>query len=541
LKIRRIAGFAASVAVGALVLTACSGTPSDTKSTETSGAGPSTGIVTAWGSEPQNPLIPTNTNETGGGKILDEVFAGLIYYDAKGAPHNEMAESIETTDSQNYTIKVKSGQKFTNGEAVTAKSFVDAWNYGALLSNGQLSSYFFEGIEGFSYDADSALSGLKVVDDTTFTVKLMQPESDFPLRLGYSAFFPLPEAAFADLKAFGENPVGNGPYMLAKAGAWEHNVGIELVPNPDYAGDRVAQNGGVTLKFYETLDGAYNDLLADQLDVLDSIPDSAFGTFEDELGKRAVNQPAAIFQSFTIPQNLAHFTGKEGNLRRQAISMSINRPEITDAIFQGTRTPAIDFTSPVIAGWSDSIPGNAVLTFDATKAKKLWAEADAISPFEGTFTIGYNTDGGHQAWVDAVTNSIKNTLGIQAEGNPFAVFADLRKQVTDRTITGAFRTGWQADYPSLFNFLGPIYGTDAGSNDGDYSNPAVDALLKKGLAASTVDDANKIFQQAQETLFKDLPAIPLWYSNVTGGSSTLVDNVEIGWNSVPLYYQITKK
>jgi len=417
---------------------------------------------------------------------------------------------------------------------------VDAWSYGALLSNEQLSSYFFESIEGFSYDADSELTGLAVVDDTTFTVALKQPEADFPLRLGYSAYFPLPEAAFADLAVFGENPIGNGPYKLAEEGAWEHNVGIDLVPNEDYSGDRAAQNGGISLTFYETQDAAYNDLLADQLDVLDAVPDSAFGTFTDELGDRAVNQPSAVFQSFTIPQNLEHFSGEEGTLRRQAISMAINREEITDAIFQGTRTPATDFTSPVIAGWSDSVPGSEVLAYDADGAKKLWAEADAISPFTGSFTIGYNTDGGHQAWVDAVTNSIKNTLGISAEGKPYAVFADLRKEVTDRTITGAFRTGWQADYPSLFNFLGPIYATDAGSNDGDYSNPEFDDALKQGSAASSVDDANKIFQQAQEILFQELPAIPLWYSNVTGGSATTVDNVEFGWNSVPLYYEVTK-
>ena len=561
MTIRRIAGFAASVAVGALVLTACSGTPSDTESSPSTD-GTSTGIVTANGNEPQRPLVPSDTNEVGGGKILDLLFAGLVYYDAEGKPLNEVAESIETEDQQNYTITLKSGWTFTNGEDVTAKSFVDAWNYGALSTNGQLSSYFFENIEGFAdanycepdagpVDEDGKptclpapkaenMSGLVAVDDSTFTVALVQPEADFPLRLGYSAFFPLPEAAFTDIAAFGENPIGNGPYKLAKEGAWEHNVGLDLVPNADYAGDRAAQNGGVKFTFYETQDAAYNDLLSDQLDVLDAVPDSAYGTFKEELGDRAVNQPSAVFQSFTIPQNLPGFSGEEGKLRRQAISMAIDRKEITDTIFQGTRTPASDFTSPVIAGWSDSVPGSEVLEFDATKAKALWAEADAIAPFTGKFTIGYNVDGGHQSWVDAVTNQLKNNLGIEAVGNPFAVFADLRKQVTDRTIMGAFRTGWQADYPSLFNFLGPIYATGAGSNDGDYSNPEFDALLKEGSAATSVDDANKIFQQAQEILFEDLPATPLWYSNVTGGSATTVENVVFGWNSVPLYYEVTK-
>ena len=41
------------------------------------------------GSEPQNPLIPGNTNETGGGRIVDEIFAGLVYYDADGEVHND--------------------------------------------------------------------------------------------------------------------------------------------------------------------------------------------------------------------------------------------------------------------------------------------------------------------------------------------------------------------------------------------------------------------------------------------------------------------
>ena len=47
-------------------------------------------------------------------------------------------------------------------------------------------------------------------------------------------------------------------------------------------------------------------------------------------------------------------------------------------------------------------------------------------------------------------------------------------------------------------------------------------------------------QDAQEILLEDLPAIPLWYSNVTGGYAEVAQNVEFGWNSVPLYYEISK-
>ncbi|GAA1502915.1 oligopeptide transport system substrate-binding protein [Agromyces terreus] len=536
MKIKRIGVAAiALAAAGALVLTGCtSGSPESTDGASSSA------VITTNGSEPQNPLVPTNTNETGGGKILDSIFAGLVYYDADGAPHNDVAEDISTDDAQNYTIKIRSGLKFSNGEDVTSSSFVDAWNYGALLSNEQLSSYFFESIEGFSYDEDSELTGLEVVDDTTFTVKLKQPESDFPLRLGYSAFFPLPESAFDDIEAFGNNPVGNGPYMLDGEDAWKHNEKIDLVVNPDYDGPRAAQNGGLDIVFYATQEAAYADLQGGNLDVLDAIPDGALSTFQDEFGDRSVTQAAAIFQSFTVPDRLAHFGGEEGKLRRAAISKAIDRGEITDVIFSGTRTPAHDFTSPVIDGYSEDIPGSDVLDFDADAAKDLWAQADAISPWSGSFQIAYNADGGHQAWVDAVANQLKNNLGIDASGAPYPTFAEVRTAVTDRSIQTAFRTGWQADYPALFNFLGPIYATGAGSNDGDYSNADFDALLKEGLAETDLDAANAKFQEAQEILFQDLPAIPLWYSTVNGAYSESVDNVQFGWNSVPLYNEITK-
>lgn len=525
-----VAGSIAMVAAASLTLAGCAGG---------STSGSSSAVITTNGSEPQNPLIPTNTNETGGGKIVDSIFAGLVYYDADGAVVNEIADSITSEDNTVWDIKIKDNYTFTNGEKVTADSFINAWEYGALLSNAQLNSYFFDVIEGFSYDEDTDLTGLAKVSDTEFTVTLSAPASDFPLRLGYSAFMPLPTVFFDDPEAFGENPVGNGPYMVAENG-WAHNEKISLVTNPDYHGGRKPVNGGIDIIFYASEDAAYADLLSDNLDVLDAVPSSALATFKTDLGDRAVQQAAAIFQSFTIPQYLAHFSGAEGELRRQAISMAVNRDEVTSVIFEGTREPAKDFTSPVINGWSDSIPGSDVLDYNADQAKKLWAQADAISPWSGTFQIAYNADGGHQAWVDAVTNSIKNTLGIDASGAPFATFKELRTQVTDRTITTAFRTGWQGDYPALANFLEPIYQTNAGSNDGDYSNPEVDALFAKGNSAATLDEANGYYQQAQEILFKDLPAVPLWYGAVSGGFSTLVENVVFGWNSVPLYYQITK-
>jgi oligopeptide transport system substrate-binding protein len=505
----------------------------------------STDVVTVNGGEPQNPLIPTNTNETNGGRIVDRLFAGLMSYDSNGTSKMEVAKSIETTDNVNYRITLQPDWKFTDGSPVTAHSFVDAWNYGALTTNAQLQQSFFSPIDG--YDAVAApkptaqsMSGLKVVSDNEFTVKLKAPTIDFKTRLAFAPFYPLPEAAFKDMAAFGQHPVGNGPYKLADGDAWQHNVKIDLEPNRDYHGSRVPKNKGLRILFYANLDTAYADLLAGNLDVLDTIPTSALPTYRKDLGDRAVTGPTAQNQTLDTPLRLAHFGGEEGRLRRLAISAAINRPQICQQIFDGTRAPAREFTARSLPGYDGNNPGADALNFDPARAKKLWVRANAISPWRGTYTIAYNADGGHQEWVDAVANSIKNTLGVDAIGAPQPTFAQIRTQISNRSIQTAFRSGWQGDYPSLLEFLEPLFLTGAGSNDIGYSNPEFDQAVNRAESATTIKDSYWLANKAQEILLRDMPVVPLWDYINAAGHSPAVHDVAIAWNGLPGYEGITK-
>lgn len=550
---KRLVGLGAFALASSLVLTACGGGGGG----DDTGEGASTGIVTVGNGEPQNPIIPTMTNETFGSKVTSNIFAGLVYYDAEGVVHNEVAESIESDDNQVWTITLNDGWTFSDDTPVTAQSFVDAWNYGAYGPNAQNLSYFFEPIEGFAdvnfaedqLDAEGAplegevpasetMSGLEVVSETEFTVTLSQPESDFPLRLGYSAFYPLPESFFDDPEAFGEAPIGNGPYVLD---TWEHNALIELRPNESYAGEREVQNGGVDLVAYTDEDSAYNDLLDGNLDIVTNVPASAFGTFEEELGDRAVNQPAAVIQVINVPEYVEGFAGEAGLLRRQAISMAIDRDQVTETVFSGSRTPATDFTSPVINGWTEELEGNEVLDYNPEEAARLWEEAEAIEPWgDEPLYIGSNADSDHQSWIDPVCNGIRDTLGIDCEFDAYPTFDEFLDARDNEEIPGLFRGGWQADYPAMSNFLGPIYGTGAGSNDMGYSSEEFDAKLDEASGESDPDTAIELYKEAQTILFQDMPGIPLWYNNATGGWSEAVENVVFGWDSDPLLYQVTK-
>ena len=221
---------------------------------------------------------------------------------------------------------------------------------------------------------------------------------------------------------------------------------------------------------------------------------------------------------------------------RQAISMAIDRQTITKTVLQGISTAATDFSSPVVQGYSKDICGE-FCAFNPAKAKALLAAAGG---FKGTLEIAYNTDGGHKAWVEATWNSIKATLGIDCSARAYPDRKSLRDPITKGSMKVAFRTSWQMDYPALEDFLAPIFDKGAGSNDAHYDNPSFDDLLQEGDKATTPADAIKSYQAGEKLLVTDMPVIPLWYANTTGGYSENVSNVKFDVFGVPIFTDITK-
>ncbi|MFF7201598.1 ABC transporter substrate-binding protein [Streptomyces sp. NPDC008141] len=523
----------------ALAATACGG------GSDSGGSGADGIVSSSWG-DPQNPLEPANTNEVQGGKVLDMLFRGLKRYDPKtGEAQNMIASKIDTTDSVNFTITIKDGWNFSNGEKVTAQSFVDAWNYGANLKNNQKNAYFFGYIDGYAAvhpesgaPTAQTLSGLKVVSPTTFTVKLSQKFSTWPDTLGYAAFAPLPKAFFDDHDAWIAKPIGNGPYAVD---SYAKGSKMAMRRWDGYKGPDKAQNGGVDLNVYTDNNTAYTDLTAGNLDLVDDVPASQLKNVEADLGGRYINTPAGIIQTLAFPYYDKAWNTPNGAKVRTGLSMAINREQITDTIFQKTRTPAKDWTSPVLGadgGFSETLCGKAC-EYNAAEAKKLVAEGGGIPG--GQMKLTYNADtGSHKDWIDAVCNSINNALGNDRAcvGNPVGTFADFRNQITQLKMRGPFRAGWQMDYPLIQNFLQPLYYTNASSNDGKWTNKEFDKLVDQANAETDVAKAVETFQQAEEVVRDQMAAIPLWYQNGSAGYSERISNVSLNPFSVPVYNEI---
>ena len=529
MRTKRIAGTSV-VLTGALLLTACGGGGGGEGGGDAAADGG--GTFSVYIGEPENPLLPGNTGETEGGQVVDALWTGLVEYDRESneAVYTGVAESIESDDQTTWTVNLKDGWTFHDGTPVTAQSYVDSWNYVANSENAQGNSYFFSNVEG--YDAlqgkDGAsptateMSGLRVVDEQTFEVTLSEPYAQWPTTVGYTAFFPMPEAFFEDPEGFGEQPVGNGPFKADEA--FQEGQGITLTRYEEFGGDEPAKAAGVEFRVYTEINTAYNDLQAGSLDVVDQIPPDAIGSAEDQFGERFKTTPRGDITALGFPTYDERFADPQV---RRAFSMAIDRQAITDAIFQGARTPAASFVSPVIDGHREDACD--VCELNVEEAKRMLDEAgfDKSEPVD----LWFNAGAGHEEWMQAVGNQLRENLGVEYQLRGDLQFAEYLPKQDEKGMTGPFRSGWIMDYPVMENMLGPTYSTaalpPAGSNVTFYSNEEFDAKLKEGNAADSIDAAIQAYQEAEDILVADMPATPLFFGLVQYAHSEKVDEVYV--------------
>jgi ABC-type transport system substrate-binding protein len=518
-KLNKRPGALALALAGAMLLSACGG---DDDNGSGSSGGEGGGSFSVAINNPENPLVPGNTTESEGSQVVKALWTGLIQYSEDGeVEYTGIADSIESDDNTTWTITLKDGWTFHDGTPVTAESFVDAWNYTAYSPNAQGASYFFSNIVGYDdlqAPTDDAgeitgdpvateMTGLEVVDDQTFTVTLNDPFAQFPVTVGYNAFFPMAESFFEDPEGAAEQaPIGTGPFQAD--GPFEEGVGITLSKYEDYAGEDEAQAETVDVRVYSEISTSYTDVQGGNLDVVKDIPADAIATASSEFGDRFIERPSSSFTYLGMPTYVERYADPRV---RQAISMAIDREAITEAIFNGTFTPATDAIAPVVDGYREGACEYCEL--DVERANQLLDEAgfDRSQPIE----LWFNAGASHDAWVEAVGNQLRENLGVDYTLQGNLEFAQYLPLADDQGFTGPFRLGWAMDYPSPQNYLEPLYSTAAlppnGSNTAFYTNPEFDELVAQGNRAETNEEAIEFYQQADDVLLEDMPILPMFF------------------------------
>ncbi len=517
----------AGLAAVTMLTAACGGDDSsDGGGTDTGTGEPTGGSFSLQLGEPSFLTPTSNCYESECAHVVSTINTGLLTVDPETSEQKlDIAESIESPDGKVWTVKLKDGWTFHNGEPITAQSFLDAWNYAAYGPNATQVGFFFSPVEGYDEmqgDNPKAkeLSGVTAVDDTTIEITLSEPFSQWPLVMSYlPAFAPVAQDCLDDLKACNEEPIGSGPYQMA--GPWEHNDVITVERYEDYQGEDVGNADTIEFKIYSSLAVAFRDWQAGNLDITTPDP-TQVPQAEALAGDRLVRVDSGTYTYLGFPLYLEEFQ----DLRiRQALSLSIDRETIVDKVYNGLYEPAGDVIAPFVPG--SRTDACEFCVYDPEQAKALYDEAGGLPNDE--VTIWFNNDGGYEQFIQAVGNGWRNDLGLEysLESQPFTPYLAALGEVGDGPINGPWRLGWGPDYPSPENYLDPIYGEGTVNYFG-WSGPAQQEfldLVAEGDAAASVEEGIPSYQAAADIVLEELPAIPLWFGVTSIVYSENVDNV----------------
>lgn len=504
-------------------------------------AGGSGGEVAFYISEPEHLAPPSNVTENTGAYVLEALYTPLVSLDLESseaifgddAP-NAMAADVSSDDQQTWTITLKDGYTFHDGTPVTAESYVKTWNNGAANPENT-GNYFFSTIEGYgqvsgteeasSESASEAsseastpgeMSGLEVIDDLTFEVTLSEPFSQFPLVISYTAFYALPDACLDDLEACEEAPIGSGPFQID--GQWNHDQNIKVTRYDDFGGDQAASIDALDFRIYADANTAYTDLQAGNLDIMYAVPPDQIESARQEFGDRYLEEDTSVYTYVGFPTYDEKFS--DPNLRK-AFSMAVDRQAITDAILPD-RVPADAFVSPVVAGYREGACGENC-TYNPEMAKQLFDEAGG---YDGPLTLWFNSGAGHDEWMEAVSNQLRENLGISEISFESLDFAQYLPKLENEDVTGPYRLGWIMDYPSAQNYLENLLYTGASSNYTGWSNEEFDSLIDQGNAAASVDEGIEFYNQAEDIAVEEMPNMPMFFDKLAAAHSERVTNVE---------------
>ena len=433
-------------------------------------------------SEPQT-IDPALNSAVDGAIMCNHMFEGLAKWvnDGEGnavtAPGQ--AESWEKAENEDgtvtYTVKLRDGIKWSDGQAVTAGDFVYAWQRLANPETAADYCYMIDMVKGYDAVADGSADpstlGITAVDDQTLQIDLTYDCPYFEEIMAFPATFPVRQDMVESSDNWTFDPstyIGNGPYKMTE---WSHNAYISMEKNENYYD--YENLGPDTIKF--TLLDDNNAMLKGynngELDFIENLPVDEIPTYlasgELEIGD--------YLGTYYVCFNTEDEVFSDPNIRK-AFSLVIDRNYIVENVSQAGEVPADGYVPNGVndaagAGSDDfrTVGGSYYSISDedyeanCEEARQLLADAGYPNG-EGFPTVEYlyNTADNHKKIGEALQNMWQTELGVTVNLNnqDWNVFLQNRKDGNFQIA----RNGWIADYNDPCSFLDMWY-TDGGNND----------------------------------------------------------------------------
>jgi len=471
-------------------------------------------------------LDPIHTSAAVEAEYVVHVFSGLMGLNDKLEVVPDLAERHQVSqDGTMYTFTLRKAARFHDGREVRASDVKYSIERAAdPASRSPIALTYLGDIAGFAERLEGKapdVRGVRVRDDQTLEITLVEPRVDFLAKLSYPVSYVVDRA---NIESGGPRwwmrPNGTGPFRVREAKPGESLV---LARNDTYYGTKPSLTEVhffpvLPLEAYETgqIDIAIVDLgdIERVSDKSDPLSRELKVRTDLDVKYLGFNVAAKPFDDTKV---------------RQAFNHALDRDKIVNVTLRKTVVKADSILPPGMPGRNDKSKG---LDFDVSRARQLIAESsyrDVRNFPEIVLTIA-GTRTGPPAEITAIVAMYKQNLGLDVRIRQMDNTSYMESLSKNRDRFQMFSLGWVADYADPQNFLDILFHSRSTENHTQYANPDVDRLLEKARGERDNGARMRLYQEAEAIILKDGPWVPLWHSK----RHVLVKPYVQGYTSPPM-------
>jgi oligopeptide transport system substrate-binding protein len=473
-------------------------------------------------SEEPHTIDPTLCGDVASGRIVEQIFSGLVTHSPKGNVLPDAASRWKVLEGgKHYVFHLREDSFWSDGVPVTAGDFEFAIKRALdpkMASPLAVMQYDIKNARPYHTGklSDPDLIGIYTKDDHTLEFELENPAAYFLQLLGTHAFYPVPRHAvenYGDEWAEPENIVSNGAFLLD---SWVLGESLVLKKNPRYHGQFEGNLLCVEVTFTNQVENALQAYLEDGFDFLIGGPLT--------MDQQAYARQYLSDEYFYLPQLGILYVSFDTRSRpfsdphvRRAFALAADREALVGKVFQGFVSPANGGLLP------PGMPGhvsNVALPYDPHRARLLMAEAGypagkGFPVLEG-FWVGSPIVGARGEAAQILEEMWLENLGIHVNWSQVNWKEMMRLSLERGKKPSLLIGGWGADYPDPHNFFVDAQWNRFADQENLWDHQEYNRLIQKAKGVLNQEERINLYTQADRIIVEEAPLIPIWYGSTQG-------------------------
>jgi len=500
---KRALSVAAASAAAALVLAGCSSTPS--------GGGDTADELIVGTTDKVTFIDPAGSYDNGSFAIMNQVYPFLLNSPAGTSDvEPDIAASAEFTSPTEYTVVLKEGLTFANGNELTSSDVKFSFDRQLAIADENGPSVLLYNLDSVEAPDDTTVVfTLKAGNDQIWPQILSSPAAPIVDEEVFSATEVTPDADIVAGKAFA------GQYEISN---YDFNNIVEFTAFDGYDGVlAAAATPTITLKYYAEASNLKLAVQEGEIDVAHrSLSATDVADLEGNDDVNVVVGPGGEIRYIVFNFDTQPYGAKSDEpdaakalAVRTAVADLVDREELSDQVYKGTYLPLYSYVPAGLTGATEVLKdlygtdGGP----DAEKAKAALEAAGVTTPVK--LSLQFNPDhygessGEEYALVESQLEA-DGLFDVDLQSTEWVQYSE------DRTsdVYPSYQLGWFPDYSDADNYLSPFFTKDNFLAN-HYDNAEVDALIKAQAVETDPATREGQLEEIQALVAADLSTVPL--------------------------------